>query len=117
VWQMIILLMGRMKKHTPASPQRGGSHLILKKGGGWHDFCHGQQKIVQNKLLVCVDSQGILHYSLLMVNDLYDMIRISCEEMFDATAAAEYEQWLDEREAQEQSWERAMAYADTLKIV
>jgi hypothetical protein len=52
-----------------------------------------------------------------MVNDLYDMIRISCEEMFDATAAAEYEAWLDEREAEEQSWERAMAYADTLKIV
>ncbi len=41
------------------------------------------------------------------------MIRISCEETFNAIAAAEYEQWLDEREAQEQSWERAMAYADT----
>jgi hypothetical protein len=52
-----------------------------------------------------------------MVNDLYDMIRISCEEMFDATAAAEYEQWLDEREAEEQSWQRSMDYADTLKIV
>jgi|TARA_R110000868_G_scaffold48696_1_gene157654 hypothetical protein len=48
-----------------------------------------------------------------MVNELYDMIRISCEETFNAIAAAEYEQWLDEREAQEQSWERAMAYADT----
>ena len=49
-----------------------------------------------------------------MVNDLHDLIRVSCEEMFDATAAAEYEAWLDEREAAEQSWERAMAYADTV---
>jgi hypothetical protein len=52
-----------------------------------------------------------------MVNELHDMIRISCEEMFDATAAAEYEQWLDEREAEEQFWERAMAYAESVKIV
>jgi hypothetical protein len=104
------------KTHPGLAPERR-EPPNFEKGGGWHDFCHGQQKIVQNKLLVCVDSQGILHYSLLMVNDLYDMIRISCEEMFDATAAAEYEQWLDEREAEEQSWERAMAYADTLKIV
>jgi hypothetical protein len=58
---MIILLMGRMKKHTSRLPQIGGSHLTLKKGGDWHDSCHGQQKIVQNKLIVCVDSQGILH--------------------------------------------------------
>ena len=49
-----------------------------------------------------------------MVNDLYDMIRISCEEIFTADAAAEYEAWLDEREAEEESWERAMAYADTV---
>ena len=49
-----------------------------------------------------------------MVNELHDMIRISCEEMFDATAAAEYEQWLDEREAEEQSWQRSMDYADTV---
>ena len=46
-----------------------------------------------------------------MVNELHDLIRISCEEMFDATAAAEYEQWLDERE---QEWERTMDYADTV---
>lgn len=49
-----------------------------------------------------------------MVNELHDLIRISCEEMFDTTAAAEYEQWLDEREAEEQSWERVMDYADTV---
>jgi hypothetical protein len=51
-----------------------------------------------------------------MVNDLYDMIRISCEEIFtaDADAAAEYEAWLDEREAEEQSWQRSMDYADTV---
>jgi hypothetical protein len=49
-----------------------------------------------------------------MVNDLHDLIRISCEEMFDATAAAEYEQWLDERDAEEQSWQRSMDYADTV---
>ena len=46
-----------------------------------------------------------------MVNELHDLIRISCEEIFDATAAAEYEQWLDERERE---WERTMAYADTV---
>ena len=49
-----------------------------------------------------------------MVNDLHDMIRVSCEEAFDSTAAAEYEAWLDERETEEQSWERAMAYANTV---
>ena len=49
-----------------------------------------------------------------MVNELHDLIRISCEEMFDATAAAEYEQWLDERDAEEQSWQRSMDYADTV---
>ena len=49
-----------------------------------------------------------------MVNDLHDMIRVSCEEMFDATAAAEYEQWLDERDEREQEWERTMDYADTV---
>jgi len=52
-----------------------------------------------------------------MVNELHDLIRISCEEIFTADAAAEYEQWLDEREAEEQSWERAMAYAESVKIV
>ena len=49
-----------------------------------------------------------------MVNDLYDMIRISCEEIFTADAAVEYEQWLDERDAEEQSWQRSMDYADTV---
>ena len=49
-----------------------------------------------------------------MVNDLYDMIRVSCEETFDSTAAAEYEAWLDEREEEEQSLQRSMDYADTV---
>jgi hypothetical protein len=53
-----------------------------------------------------------------MVNDLHDMIRVSCEEIFDSTAAAEYEAWLNDREAEwderEAEWGRAMAYADAV---
>ena len=49
-----------------------------------------------------------------MENDLHDLIQISCEEVFTADAAAEYEQWLDERESEEQSWQRSMDYADTV---
>ena len=44
-----------------------------------------------------------------MENDLHDLIQISCEEVFTADAAAEYEAWLDEREAE---WNRVMEYAD-----
>ena len=49
-----------------------------------------------------------------MFNDLHDLIKISSEEMFDVAAAAEYEAWLDEREAEEMSWERLMDYADAM---
>ena len=46
-----------------------------------------------------------------MVNELHDLIRISCEEMEnDDFIAAEYEQWLE----REREWERTMAYADTV---
>ena len=58
--------------------------------------------------------RAVIAYYLLMVNDLHDMIRVSCEETFDSTAAAEYEAWLDEREEEEQSWQRSMDYADTV---